>query len=406
MNTILSNKNINIGNIINHNLSKYNNPKEKYYLYKISNLMFHKKSHFTCIFIEYLIWDDIQEFLFELYSYKYSQRNIPIFIKFQFHYSNSFFPILRIESGRAIIYRNIKRKRKLLTYLSEKTKNLTGNNKIFLKKYSNILPYDLSDNNAIIKENKKDYINESEITIDKIKANNDINETESTIDNINANNDISATLDLKINNNYDYQILNRNIDFVEGINGKNDMELLNMLMYKKPLNTEYIYQNKRTNIKNKFIYLEYINSKLKFKSKYNKEKEKEEETKFKMEKKKKNKINSLNHNNKNNNISRNNKKESFLFKNNNQDSKRNNIILINKYNDFNDKTFSTKTNSYNKSCKNKSRNGSKKNINNEENNKLSDQITQIVLGQENRIMTSYESKDKSKETKENKNVLK
>ena len=201
----LSNNNIDIRNIINHNLSKYNKTEEKYILYKIRNLMFNKRSHFTSIFIEYLIWNDIQEFLFELYPYKSSQRNIPILINLQFHYSNNFFPILRIGTGRSIISKNIKRKKNLLVYLSEKSKHMRDfNNKIIHKKYSNILPYDLSDNNITIKDNKKENNNESE----------------STIDNVNANNDISTSLDLKINKKYDNQILNRNIGFVEGINGK------------------------------------------------------------------------------------------------------------------------------------------------------------------------------------------
>ena len=153
----LLNKNIDIGNIIKHNLSKYNNTKEKYYIYKIRNLMFNKRSHFTSIFTEYLIWDDIQEFLFELYPYKCSKKNIPILFNFQFHYPSNFFPALRVETGRAIISKNIKRKRKLLAYLSEKAKHMTDyKTKFIFKKYSNILPYDLSDNNATIKDNKKE----------------------------------------------------------------------------------------------------------------------------------------------------------------------------------------------------------------------------------------------------------
>ena len=363
MNITSSNNVINNMNIVNHNLSKYNKQKEKYYIYKIRNLMFHKKSHFTSIFTEYLIWDDNQEFLFDFYPYKYSHKNIPIFIKFQY-YSN-YLPILREQTSRAIIFKNMKKKRRLLTFLSEKTKQSTYNSKIILKKYSNILPKNLTDNSnsKTIKENKNE--------------NNNI--SESTIDNVNANNDISMSLDFKINKKYDNQILNQNIGFVKGKNGKNDIELLNMMNYLKPINTGNIYQNKKSKIRNKFIYLEYINNKLKSKSKEHK-----------------NKNNSLK--NKYKNIKRNNKREYFVIKTKKENKLNNNIILINKYNDQNDKTVSTKTNSYNKSFKRKSRN-SQKFLNDE--NKYNELISNILFNSEKRIITSYNSKDKLKENKEN-----
>ena len=393
MNITFSNNNIDIRNIINHNLSKYNNLKEKYYLYKIRNLMFHKKSHFTSIFIEYLIWDDNQEFLFELYSYKYSHKNIPIFIKFQF--PKDYLLILREETGRAIISKNIEKKRKLFLCISEKTKYSTDKGKNISKKYGNILPYDLSDNK--IKNSNYDSIKEKEY----------FNESESTIDNVNANNDISMSLDLKINKNYDNQILNKNIGFVKGKNGKNDMELLNMLNYMKKVNTRPIYESKKSKIKNKFIYWEYINNKLKSKSKPNKDKEKDKELsiKNKKEKKEKNKINSFD--NKTKNISTNTtryfQKESLLLQKNKKDNKQNNnIILINKYYEPNDKTNSTKTNSYNnKSYKIKSRNRKSKNSPKEENYKFSDQVSHIIFNPEKRILTLYESKDKNRENKDN-----
>ena len=384
MNITSSNKVINNLNIINHNLSKYNKQKEKYYIYKIRNLMFHKKSHFTSIFTEYLIWDDNQEFLFDFYPYKYSHKNIPIFIKFQY-YSN-YLPILREQTSRAIIFKNMKKKRRLLTFLSEKTKQSTYNSKIILKKYSNILPKNLTDNSnsnsKTIKENKNE--------------NNNI--SESTIDNVNANNDISMSLDFKINKKYDNQILNQNIGFVKGKNGKNDIELLNMMNYLKPINTSNIYQNKKSKIRNKFIYLEYINNKLKSKSKEHKNKNNEKEIliKNKNEIIDKNKNNSLK--NKYKNIKRNNKREYFVIKTKKENKLNNNIILINKYNDLNDKTVSTKTNSYNKSFKRKSRN-SQKFLNDE--NKYSELISNILFNSEKRIITSYNSKNKLKENKEN-----
>ena len=47
-------------NIIIKNLLKYNKTKEEQSRNIVEKLIFHKKSHFTSTFIEYLIWDDIQ----------------------------------------------------------------------------------------------------------------------------------------------------------------------------------------------------------------------------------------------------------------------------------------------------------------------------------------------------------
>ena len=78
--------------IVYKNLSKYNKTPEKIFQNKIKNLMFHKKSHFTAIFTEYLIWDDNQEFLFDLYPKKFSLPNLSSYIKIQ---CNKFFiPII------------------------------------------------------------------------------------------------------------------------------------------------------------------------------------------------------------------------------------------------------------------------------------------------------------------------
>ena len=339
---------LNIDKIINKNLSKYNKSKEEFSKCIIKNLIFHKKSHFISIFTEYLIWDDNQEFLFELFPKKYSLINIPLFIKFQYH--KNYFPIIRDNCGRTQIKKNIKMKKILYTYLSEKTKQTTEISKNLMRKYSNILPKDLSQN-TIIKNNIEN----------KGKEN---NESESTIDNVNANNDISYSLDLKINKNYDNKILTENIGFVKGKNGKNDIELLNMLKLLKPINTAYIYQNNKSKIKNKLIYLNYINNKKSIdKYRYT------ESTKNLLNNKHENKyykkkINSLSNKSKNI-ININTKKDIKFYSKSNKNSKKiihlnhnNNIIVLNKYNDY---TTRTKPNSPNTSYKNKSRN---KNIDN------------------------------------------
>ena len=121
--------------------------------------------------------------------------------------------------------------------------------------------------NNNIKLNEKDNHNN-----DKTEDNNknlpvkgiEISESESTIDNVNANNDISISLDLKINQIYDDNLLKENMEFVKGKNGKNDLELLKMVKCLKPISTANLYQSNK-NIKNKIksnnIYLDYVHNK-------------------------------------------------------------------------------------------------------------------------------------------------
>ena len=285
MNCSKKNKN---SKIIYKNLSKYNKTQEKIYQNKIKNLMFHKKSHFTAIFTEYLIWDDNQEFLFELYPKRYSLLNVSSYTKIQSH--KFFNPILKNDWGRNLIKYNIKMKKIIISQISDKSKQ---NDPTKLKKYSKILPSDLSDNTIDEKEDMIDNSlktyknlnikkNNNQNNNDNISNNNNNNknnqdkniplkgkeysESESTIDNVNANNDISISLDLKMNKKYDDNILTQNVGFVIGKNGKNDEELLKMMRYLKPINTAYIYENNNNNnnkkkLRTNYIYLDYVNNK-------------------------------------------------------------------------------------------------------------------------------------------------
>ena len=117
--------------------------------------MFHKKSHFTAIFTEYLIWDDPQEFLFELYQKRYSLINISSYIKTQCH--KFFIPIIINDWGRNLIKLNIKMKKLLISQIKDKSKHIDPS-KYILKKYWKILPSDLSDNNL---DEREDMIDKS-----------------------------------------------------------------------------------------------------------------------------------------------------------------------------------------------------------------------------------------------------
>ena len=109
--------------------------------------MFHKKTHFTALFTEYLILDDTQEFLNEYYYLDKSITYLLILIKIQC--KKFFLPVIINTYGRKILSNNIKCKTLLIKYLTEKTKENSEPKKLHNKEYSNILPSDLSDNTLI-----------------------------------------------------------------------------------------------------------------------------------------------------------------------------------------------------------------------------------------------------------------
>ena len=457
-------KNITKEKIIYKNLSKYNKTVEKIFQNKIKNLMFHKKSHFTAIFTEYLIWDDNQEFLFDIYPKRFSLPNLSSYIKIQ---CNKFFiPIIINNWGRKLLKLNVKMKKLLISQMTDKSKQLDPS-KYILKKYSKILPSDLSENISDTIEFREDYAEGSFKTFKNccLKRNNEqnlnnnnqniltnnfplkgkeISESESTIDNVNANNDISISLDLKMNKKYDDKILDQNVGFVIGQNGKNDEDLLKMMKYLKPINTNHIYQNNKNKLTTNYIYLNYVNNKI-----YRLTENTNKSSKNKSNNKKKNINNnnnvynnenlknfSKNINNSNNNTvskiitskntslnknKKNNEQKNSISKNinnklysksnnkvnsskntNNLNNNINNNNITNVYNDQNNKTTSTKTNSYNISYKNKSEN-QKQVIANNRNKKNNNYISQH--NSDIKIITPFSNESKiSQENLDNKDI--
>ena len=229
-----ANKNPSYLKYIHKNLCKYNKTKEEIIQVIIRNLIFHKKSHLTSVFIEYLIWDDFQEFLLKYFPKKNSSLIIS-----NPNYQKNYYPTIVEPVRRLILFQNMKKKKIINSNLISKSKP----KKIILSKqenYYHILPLDISGEKKIFenKELSKNYENKS------LK-----NESE-TIDNINANNDISISLDLKINKKYDFKIMSNNAAFVKGKNGENDKEIMKVIRFLKPIQSESIYKNKKENSDN------------------------------------------------------------------------------------------------------------------------------------------------------------
>ena len=221
--------------IISKNLLKYNKTKEQLSQNIIKKLIFHKKSHYTSLFIEYLIWDDLQEFLTKYYTNKICYKKLIQESK------NNYNLALVDDIGHRIIFQNFQKKKLLQKNNISKQKKSKNMNIILSEKKLNtnnffhILPLDVSGEKKIFEIGRKNTKNESE-----------------TIDNINANNDISMSLDLKIIKNYDSKILDKNSAFVKGKNGENDKEIMKVIKFLKPIHDENVYKtSKLIKIKNR-----------------------------------------------------------------------------------------------------------------------------------------------------------
>ena len=254
---------------LHKNLStKYSLSIEEYCKSKITSLIFHKRSHYTTIFIEYLISDDIQEFLNDYYT----KNNLLTYLFYLISNNKKckFIPIIINEFGRKLILDNKHIKSLIFQYRSKMNQLKGFKQNLFNSNYSHftyILPIDISS--TITKKNCSD-ITEKTIQNDddnyqkNMRKNNGNkcvihNESESTINNLNVNDDISYSIDLTLNKKYDDKVLRKNIEFIKGKNNKNDEELVKLLNKLKPLDTSLIYDKKKRRIKN-YNYYNYMNS--------------------------------------------------------------------------------------------------------------------------------------------------
>ena len=207
----MSNKYIN--HIINSNIQKYNTSKSKYNIMKINTIIFNKKTHYVSSFKDYLIWNDITEFL-QIY---FTTKVIKVFFKRYFKPKSIFYSLCYINKKIS----KIMCLNKNLNENMIKIKNEKNENEKLKIEFSNILN-SLSNNDTHFS-----IINNSQIT-------------ETTIDNIGVNDDITQSFDLNFNE------IDKEIEFINGnnINDKTIENLMNIMKEK---------QNKNKNDEKKII---------------------------------------------------------------------------------------------------------------------------------------------------------
>ena len=94
---------------------KYNINDNVYNITVINNIIFNEKTHIVALFKDYLIYDDLSEFLKRYYiSYEYNIR-LPKFLEYYEKYC-IFFPNYLPLFESKYIYQNIHKKQKILDF--------------------------------------------------------------------------------------------------------------------------------------------------------------------------------------------------------------------------------------------------------------------------------------------------
>ncbi len=184
--------------ILSNNLKKYNSTEQNFINNRINNIIFPKKSRFLSMFLDNLIYNDFTDFLSTFYSYNLSNSYLNKIVLFQ---KQKYYLPCYIQSNINLI---LKRRFNIMIK-SEKIEERNISKQLQI--YTNILPSNFQD---------------SKSTINHLSEN-----SQSIIDNLGVNDDITTTIDLNINQKYDYNELNKNIDFITDKNINNDKDNIN-----------------------------------------------------------------------------------------------------------------------------------------------------------------------------------
>jgi hypothetical protein len=109
---------ININQIIKRNLSKHNSDLDKYFIKMTNDIIYDEKKHIVCLFKDYLLWDEISDFLKRFYYNFESITRIPKISGYYEKYS-LMSPIYFKLTCYKIMAKNVKKKKKVLEIMEE-----------------------------------------------------------------------------------------------------------------------------------------------------------------------------------------------------------------------------------------------------------------------------------------------
>lgn len=100
-------------NILQQNLSKYMTSKDFYNVKVINDIIYNENSHIVSVFKDYLIFDDISEFLKRGYDLSESSSWLPKIYEFYEKYSWVFPNYVGIPENK-YMFKNIERKQRMI----------------------------------------------------------------------------------------------------------------------------------------------------------------------------------------------------------------------------------------------------------------------------------------------------
>ena len=209
------------------NLKKYNMTIETYNKKVITDIIYDERKHIVSVFKNYLLWDEMSDFLKRFY-YKHESKNRLPKINHYYEKYTLFPPVyFPLEDVIKIMLKNVKRKKKYLEMIEENEDNMCGNNnkKKENKEFNRIInPSDISQTMSL-----------------KTYKNNDLTNTISSLNYENENNskdlgqlinkfindcDVSYFNDTFLKNkNNSHEIIKNNLDIQSSIFKLDDSEI-------------------------------------------------------------------------------------------------------------------------------------------------------------------------------------
>ena len=101
-----------------HLIKKYDNPPSFHDIKIINDIIFNEETHFVAIFKEYLIYEEMNEFLKRFYYKEEIRHKMPKILLFYEKYSKIYANYTQLPESK-YMYKNIKRKQKMIDKLQE-----------------------------------------------------------------------------------------------------------------------------------------------------------------------------------------------------------------------------------------------------------------------------------------------
>ena len=253
---------------------KHNSSSTSYNINIINNIIYNEKSHIVATFKDYLIIDDVSEFLKRFYKFEESIIRLPKFFEYYDTYSKIYPNYTAIFEGK-YIYRNIQKKQRMIDLqeqmeMNHNANNFNENNNVFdTDVFNSILNVtNKEDMELLFNINRDNFIQDEQNFVQKIL---DIVDTIEKYENQNNNDFSNINIECKSPNNinkrknynnnnllylYNRNNVNKTLKKYSNNNNSNSNSLINSNSSNNFFNlnnlSKFLSKNSATNSKNIF----------------------------------------------------------------------------------------------------------------------------------------------------------